>query len=124
MPLSQPLIETPSHGSFHSSIAHSAPSPFFQYRLHTSSTTARRLEAYAGVYVVAFDLILATAIVQRFGIALLGDSDLGLATGAGHGFAGIFGGRLQDLMAMRTGKRYVGHGIILFSRYDKTGPNL
>lgn len=45
---------------------------FFQYRLRTNPRTAKRMEVYAGMYIVAFDLILAAAIMQRFGIVLVG----------------------------------------------------
>lgn len=40
------------------------------YRLHTGRRTARRLETYAGLYVVAFDLILALEIVHQVGLEL------------------------------------------------------
>jgi 4-hydroxybenzoate polyprenyltransferase len=41
---------------------------FFQYRFHTNRKTAKRMETYAGVYVVAFDVILAAEIARRYGI--------------------------------------------------------
>lgn len=43
---------------------------FFQYRFRTSPKTARRMELYAGMYIVAFDLILAIEIVRKHGIVL------------------------------------------------------
>jgi 4-hydroxybenzoate polyprenyltransferase len=43
---------------------------FFQFRYHTSRKTAKRMETYAGIYIIAFDLILAAAISYRFGLAL------------------------------------------------------
>jgi len=43
---------------------------FFQYRFHTSRKTAKRMETYAGMYIIAFDLILAVEIARRFGVAL------------------------------------------------------
>lgn len=44
---------------------------FFDYRFHTSTRTARRMEAYAGMYIVAFDLILATEILRMQGVRWL-----------------------------------------------------
>jgi 4-hydroxybenzoate polyprenyltransferase len=41
---------------------------FFQYRFRTSPQTARRMETYAGMYIIAFDVILAIAIGHRFGL--------------------------------------------------------
>jgi 4-hydroxybenzoate polyprenyltransferase len=35
---------------------------FFQYRFQTSRKTAQRMETYAGMYIIAFDVILAIAI--------------------------------------------------------------
>ncbi len=46
---------------------------FFQYRFRTSPKTAKRMEFYAGMYIVAFDLILALEIIRKFGL-VLGDS--------------------------------------------------
>lgn len=40
------------------------------YRRRTGPETARRLEIYAGMYIVAFDLILAVEIVHQVGLAL------------------------------------------------------
>ena len=37
---------------------------FFQYRWHTSPHTANRMEIYAGMYIVAFDLTLAVEIAR------------------------------------------------------------
>ncbi len=41
---------------------------FFQYRLRTSPRTAKRMELYAGMYIVAFDLILAVEIARLYGL--------------------------------------------------------
>jgi 4-hydroxybenzoate polyprenyltransferase len=41
---------------------------FFQYRFQTSRKTAKRMELYAGMYIIAFDVILAVAIAQKWGI--------------------------------------------------------
>lgn len=43
---------------------------FFQYRFDTNPRTAKRMETYAGMYVIAFDLILAVEIVRRQGLEL------------------------------------------------------
>ncbi len=43
---------------------------FFQYRIHTNRKTAKRMEIYAGMYIIAFDLILALAIAARYGVEL------------------------------------------------------
>jgi len=43
---------------------------FFQYRFQTNGKTAKRMETYAGMYIIAFDLILAVEIARRFGVAL------------------------------------------------------
>jgi 4-hydroxybenzoate polyprenyltransferase len=43
---------------------------FFQFRFHTNRKTAQRMELYAGMYIIAFDVILALAIAGRVGIAL------------------------------------------------------
>ncbi|HEY7216022.1 MAG TPA: UbiA family prenyltransferase [Thermoanaerobaculia bacterium] len=43
---------------------------FFQYRFHTNRKTAKRMETYAGMYVIAFDVILAVEIARRYGIRL------------------------------------------------------
>jgi 4-hydroxybenzoate polyprenyltransferase len=41
---------------------------FMQFRLHTNSKTAKRMETYAGMYIVAFDLTLAFSIAQVYGM--------------------------------------------------------
>lgn len=43
---------------------------FFQYRFRTSPKTARRMEAYAGLYIIAFDLTLAVELVRAYGLRL------------------------------------------------------
>jgi 4-hydroxybenzoate polyprenyltransferase len=43
---------------------------FFQYRFQTSRKTAKRMETYAGMYIIAFDLILAAAIGGMYGVEL------------------------------------------------------
>jgi 4-hydroxybenzoate polyprenyltransferase len=43
---------------------------FFQFRFQTSPKTAKRMETYAGMYIIAFDLILATAIGGMYGVEL------------------------------------------------------
>jgi 4-hydroxybenzoate polyprenyltransferase len=43
---------------------------FVQYRLHTSSRTAKRMETYAGLYIVAFDLCLAIELARKYGLTL------------------------------------------------------
>lgn len=42
---------------------------FFQYRFHTTPKTAKRMETYAGMYIIAFDLTLAVALGQTHGVA-------------------------------------------------------
>ncbi|MES1241773.1 MAG: UbiA family prenyltransferase [Acidobacteriota bacterium] len=42
---------------------------FWQYRFHTSRKTAKRMETYAGMYIIAFDLILAIEIARKLGIS-------------------------------------------------------
>jgi 4-hydroxybenzoate polyprenyltransferase len=42
---------------------------FGQYRFATSRRTAQRMETYAGLYILAFDAILAVALAARFGFA-------------------------------------------------------
>jgi 4-hydroxybenzoate polyprenyltransferase len=37
---------------------------FFQYRLRTSQESARRMELYAGIYIIAFDLALAVELAR------------------------------------------------------------
>lgn len=43
---------------------------FFQFRFRTNRETAKRMETWAGIYIIAFDLILAVAISHRFGLTL------------------------------------------------------
>jgi len=43
---------------------------FFQYRFHTSPQTAKRMETYAGLYIIAFDLILAFELIRSHGVQL------------------------------------------------------
>jgi len=43
---------------------------FIQYRLDTRRATAKRMESYAGVYIIAFDLILAVEIARLTGMEL------------------------------------------------------
>jgi 4-hydroxybenzoate polyprenyltransferase len=45
---------------------------FFQYRFQTSRKTAKRMEIYAGMYILAFDLILAIEIARRYGLQIWG----------------------------------------------------
>lgn len=45
---------------------------FLQYRFQTNAKTAKRMETYAGLYIIAFDLILAIEIVRKFGVVLSG----------------------------------------------------
>lgn len=41
---------------------------FFQYRFQTNRKTAKRMETYAGMYIIAFDVILTVAILARYGV--------------------------------------------------------
>jgi 4-hydroxybenzoate polyprenyltransferase len=43
---------------------------FFDYRFRTSRASAKRMELFAGLYIIAFDLILAFEIGRRFGLTL------------------------------------------------------
>jgi 4-hydroxybenzoate polyprenyltransferase len=43
---------------------------FFQFRFRTGPETAKRMETYAGMYIIAFDLILAVEIARRYGLVL------------------------------------------------------
>jgi hypothetical protein len=43
---------------------------FFHYRFWTTPKTARRMEIYAGIYIVAFDLALAVELARRHGLEL------------------------------------------------------
>jgi hypothetical protein len=45
---------------------------YFQYRFHTTPQTARRMGTYAGIYIVAFDLILAVELGWTHGVELTG----------------------------------------------------
>ena len=45
---------------------------FFRFRFYTNSRTAKQMETFAGMYIIAFDLTLALALVSKFGIALHG----------------------------------------------------
>ncbi len=45
---------------------------FLRYRFRTSPKTAKQMEIYAGMYIVAFDLILAIEIVRKVGIVWVG----------------------------------------------------
>lgn len=48
---------------------------FAHYRLRPTRTTARRLETYAGAYIIAFDLILALELGRTYGVEfVLGSS--------------------------------------------------
>ena len=43
---------------------------FFQYRFNTNAKTAKRMETYAGLYIIAFDLILAFELIRSHGVEL------------------------------------------------------
>ena len=43
---------------------------FYQYRFYTSEKTAKRMETYAGLYIIAFDLILAVELISRCGVMI------------------------------------------------------
>ncbi|MEM8961336.1 MAG: UbiA family prenyltransferase [Acidobacteriota bacterium] len=45
---------------------------FVQYRLDTNPRTAKRMETYAGLYIIAFDLILAVELIRRQGLEIAG----------------------------------------------------
>lgn len=45
---------------------------FLQYRFNTNAKTAKRMETYAGMYIIAFDLTLAVEIVRKFGVVFSG----------------------------------------------------
>lgn len=47
---------------------------FFQYRFWTTRANAQRMAAYAGFYIVAFDLALAIELVSTYGITLGGNA--------------------------------------------------
>ncbi|MBI1900973.1 MAG: UbiA family prenyltransferase, partial [Planctomycetia bacterium] len=41
---------------------------FVHYRLRTNAKTAKRMETYAGMYIIAFDLTLAVELGRKFGV--------------------------------------------------------
>lgn len=43
---------------------------YFQYRIQTTPKSAKRMETYAGLYIIAFDLILAVELISRHGVEL------------------------------------------------------
>jgi 4-hydroxybenzoate polyprenyltransferase len=43
---------------------------FFQFRFRTSAVTARRMQTYAGLYIVAFDWALAVELGRKYGLGL------------------------------------------------------
>lgn len=45
---------------------------FFQYWINTTPATARRMGLYAGIYIFAFDLILAIELGRTYGIQFIG----------------------------------------------------
>lgn len=45
---------------------------FLQFRFDTHARTAKRMEIYAGMYIIAFDLILAVEIARKYGLELGG----------------------------------------------------
>jgi 4-hydroxybenzoate polyprenyltransferase len=45
---------------------------FFQFRFWTCPATARRMQTYAGFYIVAFDLALAIELGRKYGLSLSG----------------------------------------------------
>ena len=45
---------------------------FLQYRFNVTPKTARRMETYAGMYVVAFDLLLVVELGRTYGIQFAG----------------------------------------------------
>lgn len=45
---------------------------FFRYRFQTSAKTARRMEIYAGIYILAFDLALAIELGRTYGLRISG----------------------------------------------------
>lgn len=44
---------------------------FLQYRFNTNRKTAKRMETYAAMYIIAFDLALAIELVRKFGITFV-----------------------------------------------------
>lgn len=45
---------------------------FFDYRFNTNPRTAKRMALYAGLYIVAFDLMLAMELVRQHGLTFAG----------------------------------------------------
>jgi 4-hydroxybenzoate polyprenyltransferase len=45
---------------------------FLQYRFRTTAKTARRMEVYAGLYILAFDLALAVELCRTYGLEISG----------------------------------------------------
>jgi 4-hydroxybenzoate polyprenyltransferase len=41
---------------------------FFRYRFHTNAKTAKMMEVYAGVYIIAFDLLVAIELARQYGV--------------------------------------------------------
>lgn len=41
---------------------------YVQYRAHPNRATAKRMETWAGIYVIAFDVLLAVELVRRYGL--------------------------------------------------------
>lgn len=44
---------------------------FLQFRFNTNARTAKRMELYAGMYIIAFDLTLAIEIIRKYGLELV-----------------------------------------------------
>jgi 4-hydroxybenzoate polyprenyltransferase len=44
---------------------------FFQFRFNTTRKTAKRMETYAGMYIIAFDLTLAVELARLYGLSWL-----------------------------------------------------
>ena len=43
---------------------------FFQFRFNTTAKNAKRMETYAGLYIIAFDLILAIELIRSHGLEI------------------------------------------------------
>ncbi len=43
----------------------------YQFRFYTNAKTAKRMETYAGIYIIAFDLILALEIIRAYPFTLI-----------------------------------------------------
>lgn len=43
---------------------------YVQYRTHPTRVTAKRMETYAGLYVIVFDILLAVELVRRYGLEI------------------------------------------------------